>query len=163
MSELLFRSADQRFGLRISLDTVDHMAALCRMANRAETGGILAGRYSERHDCAVVTEVTGPPPDSRSGPTWFKRGVRGLQQLIERLWRLDRSFYLGEWHYHPYGSPRPSTTDIKQMSLISANDSYSCPEPILVILGGDPNADLDISVFVFQRGESYLELPRVIE
>ncbi len=135
------------------------MTSLCRKAKRSETGGILAGRYSEGHDCAVVTEVTGPPPDSRSGPTWFKRGVRGLQQLIERLWGQGRAYYLGEWHYHPYGPPNPSKADVAQMTEIASSNGYSCPEPLLLIIGGDPKMGLEIKVFVFQRGEGYLELP----
>jgi integrative and conjugative element protein (TIGR02256 family) len=155
-----FQSADRRFGLRIPPGELDRMVSFCRKAERAETGGVIAGRYSEEHDWAIVTEVTGPPADSRSGPTWFRRGVRGLQQLIERLWQRDRSYYLGEWHYHPYSSPNPSATDTRQMREIADSDSYACPEPILLILGGDPAGELRARAFVFFRGSDYAELAR---
>jgi len=134
------------------------MVSLCRKAKRAETGGIVAGRYNGQLDWAIVTEVTGPPTDSRSGRNWFQRGVRGLQQLIERLWQRDRSCYLGEWHYHPYAPPTPSGPDTSQMRKIADLASYECPEPILLILGGDPDKELETRAFVFCRGSEYVEL-----
>jgi integrative and conjugative element protein (TIGR02256 family) len=162
VTDASFQSADRQFGLRISAKEIDRMVSLCRKAKRAETGGVIVGQYNEQHDWAIVTEVTGPPEDSRSGSTWFLRGVRGLQQLIERLWQRDRSFYLGEWHYHPYSSPDPSSTDTSQMRKIADSASYACPEPILLILGGDPSKELQIRAFVFCCGSDYVELSRVV-
>lgn len=78
-----------------------------------------------------------PPPDSKSGTTWFARGVCGLQRWLDSLWHgPSRAYYLGEWHLHPGGAPTPSGTDLEQMTAIANNPRYACPEPILVILGG---------------------------
>lgn len=134
------------------------MLSLCSKAKQNETGGILAGHYSGEHDWAEVTDVTGPPEDSRSGRTWFRRGVRGLQQLINQFWNRDRSYYLGEWHYHPHAEPSPSRTDIVQMKEISQSERYQCPEPILLILGGDPDVEPKLRVFVFASYSNYVEL-----
>jgi integrative and conjugative element protein (TIGR02256 family) len=136
------------------------MVSLCRDAKKNETGGIIAGRYTDARDWAIITELTGPPNDSRSGRTWFRRGIRGLQQLIDRLWQRERSYYLGEWHYHPFASPNVSGTDISQMRTIAGSDAYACPEPILLILGGDPAGVFEIRAFVFLRGRDYIELSR---
>jgi hypothetical protein len=59
--------------------------ALCAGTDGLETGGILAGHYTEALDSAVVTDVLSAPPDSRAGPTWFERGVEGVQSWLERL------------------------------------------------------------------------------
>lgn len=161
MVDAAFQSPDRRFGLRIASKDVERMVSLCRKAKRNETGGILTGRYTGEHDWAEVTDATGPPEDSRSGRTWFERGVRGLQKLINQCWRRDRSYYLGEWHYHPYAGASPSRTDIAQMKKISEAESYQCPEPILLILGGDPAGSLELRAFVFTGCHKYVELIKV--
>lgn len=161
MADVVFQSPDRRFGLRIASNEVERMVSLCRKAKRNEIGGILTGRYTDEHDWAEVTDATGPPEDSRSGRTWFERGVRGLQQLINQCWKRDRSYYLGEWHYHPYAGASPSRTDIAQMKKISEAESYQCPEPILLILGGDPVGALDIRAFIFARNNKYIELTKI--
>ncbi|MFQ5968801.1 MAG: hypothetical protein ACE5MI_14550, partial [Acidimicrobiia bacterium] len=85
-----FWSSDRRFGLRLGEDEIQSIRDLCAAAKTLETGGILIGFYTQPHDCAVVTAVTGPTPDSRVGLTWFYRGVRGLQDVLNRLWSRKR-------------------------------------------------------------------------
>jgi integrative and conjugative element protein (TIGR02256 family) len=123
-----------------------------------ETGGILIGRYTAAHDCALVTGVLGPPPDSRGGRTWFDRGVGGLQALLDRVWGQRRDFYLGEWHYHPFAAPGPSGKDYKQMNEIAATVSWKCPEPVLVIVGGDPRGAWRASAMVTTRAGEQIQL-----
>jgi len=158
MTLLEFWSRDSRFGLRIEEKQVSEILRLCRMSGRDETGGILLGYYSKALDCAVVTHVTEAPSDSKSGRTWFVRGVQGLQRLVDRLWQRDRTYYLGEWHFHPYGAPRPSQTDLNQMWEIASASQYHCPEPVLLILGGDPSSDWSACAYVFPRQRQYLEM-----
>src|SRR5262245_4812041 len=98
MVDIEFRSVDGRYGLRITANHVRSLLRFCRRVSSLETGGILLGHYSVSHERAVVTDITKAPPDSRSGRYWFLRGVRGLQRKIDRLWRRNQGYYLGEWH-----------------------------------------------------------------
>jgi integrative and conjugative element protein (TIGR02256 family) len=109
----------------------------CTQAARKETGGIIIGHYTPLGDQAVITEVTGPPRDSQAGDSWFVRGLQGLQRRIDRAWRR-RDYYLGEWHFHPFAQPVPSQRDRAQVLSFSKNAAYRCPEPILIVVGGDP-------------------------
>lgn len=118
-----------------------------------ETGGILIGRYSADLTVATVVQVTRPPRDSRSGPTWFTRGTYGLNRLLERAWR-DGLHYLGEWHYHPEGLPEPSATDRAQMSAITCEAKMQCATPVLLILG-DADAGRQIAAYVHIDNELF--------
>ena len=153
-----YKSADGLFGLRLPAICVHRLVELCGEAGNNETGGILVGTYNEALDCARVVKVLPPPTDSRRGRTWFQRGVRGLQKLLDRFWQAERQYYLGEWHFHPYAAPSPSGRDIAQMEDIAGADSYHCPEPLLIILGGDPRASWRIRAFTFPRGRGRMEL-----
>lgn len=151
MRELEFWSGDRRFGLRLGADQTAKILDECASAGGNETGGLLIGTYSESHNCAVVTLVCGPAPDSRAGPTWFHRGTRGVQRLLDRYWQRRAGFYLGEWHFHPFAAPIPSGTDYRSIRRIAHSELYNCPEPILLIVGGDPRGAWTASAAVFPR------------
>ncbi len=51
------------------------------------------------------------------------------------------TYYIGEWHFHPFMSPVPSGTDLRQIRAIARDRDYQCPVPILIVVGGDPSAD----------------------
>lgn len=146
-----------RYAVEIPKSAIQAMLKHCRNATPEETGGILIGHYSEDHVCAIVTQVTGPPSDSRRFSARFFRGVSGLQQLLNQLWSQHRGYYLGEWHFHPINNPRPSSVDRREMSHISRSEQYSCPEPLLVIVAGAPDGDWSISVTV-QVGNQSVEI-----
>ncbi|MDP9476045.1 MAG: Mov34/MPN/PAD-1 family protein [Actinomycetota bacterium] len=143
------------FGARISPDALSKVLESCRRSAPEETGGILVGYYTDALDCAVVTGASERPPDSRSGRTWFVRGTAGLQGLVDGLWRgKERRYYLGEWHFHPDGSPKPSPTDERQMAKIAGSASYKCPEPVLVLAGGSASSACDVRVYVFTKARA---------
>ncbi|RZK45196.1 MAG: hypothetical protein EOO61_00820 [Hymenobacter sp.] len=146
-------STDKEFGLVISHEQLKEISILCIKAGSHETGGILIGGYSENRACASITQITGPAQDSRSGRSWFIRGTFGLQKLIDRLWKQDRQYYLGEWHFHPDAQPNPSAQDIAQMKSIAFSQTYNCPEPLLLIMGGNPAKHPLVRVFVFPGGK----------
>lgn len=153
-----FWSPDCRFGLRLSWGDIRRIRALCTRAEGNETGGILTGFYTPRHDCACVTGVTGPPRDSRTGATWFHRGIVGLQHLLDRLWSETSRYYLGEWHFHPGASPEPSSVDIAQLRRIAVSPEYRCPEPVLLIIGGGPPLAWSLRTYVFPKHQEPLEM-----
>ncbi|HEX7949010.1 MAG TPA: Mov34/MPN/PAD-1 family protein [Candidatus Limnocylindrales bacterium] len=120
----------------------------CSAAGRRETGGILIGRYTRWRDQAHIIEATGPPRDSRFWAFAFWRGLKGLRTLLAARWRESGMSYLGEWHFHPYMSAEPSPTDLKQMRQFAGDPAYQCPKPVLVVVGGDPAQDEDVTVSV---------------
>ena len=140
------------FGLRggptLKIDELEirRMRHMADNARPHETGGILIGRYSADRNCAEVVRISGPPRDSKSGPTWFTRGTRGLDQLLKRAWR-EGLHYVGDWHYHPAGCPEPSPSDRAQMSQISSEPKMQCATPILLILG-DAGTGPQIAAYV---------------
>lgn len=145
---------DGRFGVRIDRRAIELIVAECVRSGRRETGGILVGRYSDDRRLALVQSASSPPPDTRAGGFWLLRGVRGLQSWLEGLWKKDGTYYLGEWHFHPFASPTPSRQDVSQMKRIAATESYQCAEPILLIIGGDPHGAWKLHVEVHtRRGE----------
>lgn len=152
-------TTDKRFGIRVADGAMEEILRRCIDSHPLETGGILVGYYNECHDCALVTMVTGPPSDSKSGRSFFYRGVRGLQRWLTNLWvNEERRYYLGEWHYHPHGLPFPSRRDSLQMEEISNDSEYHCPQPVLVVAGGDGEVISEAKAFVFPHGEDYKEL-----
>ena len=154
-------SEDLKYGLRIPSQVLQKMLNLFQEDNGTETGGIMVGYYTRRHACAIVIDCSGPPKDSKRGKSFFHRGIQGLQKWINKLWKLEqRRYYLGEWHFHPFSNPSPSNTDMKQMKLNAEDKSYSCPEPILFIIGGDPNTNCDYRAFVYVKGKGKIELIR---
>ena len=152
---LHFQSADGKFGLSVPEDVVKELLKYCQDAEDVETGGIIIGRYSDDQVTAVVDRVTGPPPDSKHLFTRFLRGVQGLQALLNRVWsKPERQYYLGEWHYHPRPNPAPSAEDIGQMQEIAKSERYACPEPVLLIVYGQPSDRRGFSAHVFKRADS---------
>ena len=145
-----FRNTATGFGVWLSAAAIDTIFNTAFHAGRRETGGILIGRYDAEGWMAEIVEATSKPRGSRSGWWWFKRGTTGLRELLAARW-TEGCHYLGEWHYHPGGSPAPSDTDIASMREISADPVYQCSEPILVIIGGRPPRQWNLSVSVVRR------------
>lgn len=160
-SSLEFSSRDARFRIQVPSRVVARLLRLCWCSGHVETGGILAGTYSAALDCACVSRISGAPRDSSSGPTWFERGTSGLQAWLDHHWASRRERYLGEWHFHPGAAPVPSPTDRHQLHTIARTPSYACPEPVLLILGGDPAGRWEVSAHVFPRGREAVALHRV--
>jgi len=134
----------------------------CRKAKDCETGGVLIGYYSEDTTTAVITEISAPPHDSDRGPTWFHRGVAGLKQLLLRRWKsVKRTYYLGEWHYHPSTLIEPSGDDLDQMLKINCAPNYQCREPIMLIIGQNVTGTRQVRAFVFPRELPYVEYQRI--
>ena len=144
-----FRSSDGKFGLQLDRRYMEQILTLCEAAGAFETGGLLVGKYTARHDTAFVTKVVAAPPDSRAGNTWFYRGVKGVKEILTEEWAEHGSYYLGEWHFHPHATPTPSPTDRKQMRSHRLKRAFGCPEPVLLIIGGDPRGVWQTRAFVY--------------
>lgn len=156
MNRLSARTANGEFGLLIESEPWNAIGRVCLAANDRETGGILVGRYTTDRTTAVVLEVTDAPPDSNRGRSTFVRGVAGLSEMLRRRWNTkDRSYYVGEWHYHPATIVQPSSDDIQEMARIATARNYRCREPVLVIVGRPPDGGgrRPVRAFVFPDGQ----------
>ncbi|WP_009631118.1 Mov34/MPN/PAD-1 family protein [Synechocystis sp. PCC 7509] len=160
MADLEFWSLDKKFGISIAEKRLSQLLKMCVHSGTNETGGILVGFYTELHTCAVVTAISSPPSDSSSGSNWFNRGTQGLEGWLHRLWHRDKHYYLGEWHFHPYASPKASQIDIEQMNQIASSPLYQCPEPLLLIIGGSSVNEWNAKAYVFLQNTKFIELVR---
>lgn len=158
MDSLNFKSVDGEFSLSLSLNLWEELRQLCQRAGLLETGGILVGHYNYELSCAVITQIIGPTVDSKGGKSWFFRGVKGLQLILNNLWQSRQEYYLGEWHFHPFASPTPSQQDVKQMQQIAKTAAYNCPEPLLLIVGGNPNDNTVLSTYIIRSEGKPIEL-----
>ncbi|GHF58634.1 integrative and conjugative element protein (TIGR02256 family) [Deinococcus metalli] len=157
---LTFRSSDGRFGLTISGAQLRTLLRHCSTGLPNETGGILAGHYSSRRDMAHVRALLPAPEDSVAGRSTFERGTAGTRTWLDRLWRERGLYYLGEWHSHPHAPPDHSPRDQQTMRNPGLVHAYACPEPLLLIIGGDFHGEYQIAASVFHQGRPAVELVR---
>jgi integrative and conjugative element protein (TIGR02256 family) len=153
------KAGSGRYRISIRDAALASMDRFCTSSAHLETGGILLGHYADDGVVAVVEEATAPPNDSGRGGSWFRRGVAGLREELARRWRQPkRTFYVGEWHFHPAATIVPSPQDFAQMKDIAASSRYQCREPLLVIVGGEMIAGRrSLRAFVCPVGEPPLE------
>ena len=145
----LFWDGAAPYRVELDEDALAFMLSACEEAGRLETGGILIGTYSDDGGSARVSRAVGPPEGSQATSTRFVRSEAGLAELLKQLWAVQQH-YLGEWHSHPGGAGVPSAQDRRQMASISDDSAYSCPNPILVIVGG--GTTWQAGVWVFDAG-----------
>lgn len=151
----------QGYALRIAAESWQQIARECCRFSSVETGGILVGHYTKDESTAFVTEALPPPKDSARGRSWFRRGVAGLRGLLANRWeREPRTYYIGEWHYHPASIVEPSGDDLTQMHAINADRRYRCREPIMVIVGALRGQERPARAFVFPLGQRHIEFQR---
>jgi integrative and conjugative element protein (TIGR02256 family) len=113
-------------------------AARRRMGPTVETGGLLFGQIDDFLKVVWIDEVSGPPPDSLASPTGFVCGVAGTADLnAEKSKRTrDSVRFIGMWHTHPYGRPRPSCTDLRAMSKLWKLPDFTARHFLMLIVGG---------------------------
>jgi len=152
-----------RYAARLIETPWEYMQRECAAAGAIETGGVLVGHYTGDESTAIITEALPPPSDSVRRCTWFHRGVSGLRGLLATRWRNERrTYYVGEWHYHPASIVEPSSDDLAQMYSVNSDPRYHCREPIMVIIGRAQNGgDRPVRAFVFPHGEEHLEFERL--
>ena len=160
LSDYLFRSEDNTFEVLVKKRIIKKINKTCLSAGYLETGGIFLGYYTDDSKRAVVTKVSRPSEDSTATRFTFIRGVVRLQSLIDKFWVIRKEYYLGEWHFHPFSEPTPSPLDNKHMFGISKSENYHTPEPILIIIGGNPQKEWKLKMYIFPRAKNRLELKK---
>lgn len=151
MGKLIYVSDNREYAVEIDSNVLNDIFLECKKSSDYETGGILIGNYSDDMRNAVIRSISKAPIDSRSGKASFKRGIKGLIDILNKKWDESGEYYLGEWHFHPNNSSQPSGTDVRQMKELSRNKRLKCPEPVLLIIGGNNMLGWDTSLHVFQN------------
>lgn len=131
-----YESFNGVYGVKVADQKLQQIQNLCKKSYPYETGGILIGKYSEDLKWAEITDITEAPVNSKRTQRSFVRSTYGIITKLKSAWRMQQ-YYLGEWHYHPNASPQPSGLDLKTMFDLSKDKELHCPEPILLIIGGN--------------------------
>ena len=102
-----------------------------------ETGGHIFGERNDAARVIWVSEVSGPPPDSKASPNGFVCGIKGVAEASKDKSRSSggSTKFVGMWHTHPKRSPKPSDTDYRSMREIVDSPALSCPRSLLLIIG----------------------------
>ena len=115
------------------------MAAEAQAALPHETGGLLLG-WTSTSDI-VITHTIGPGPGAEHQPTGFTPDRDWQYAQIDELYaESGRTLqYLGDWHTHPDGLPRPSALDVSLLRKIATTPESRCPRPVMGILANNAN------------------------
>ena len=112
------------------------MNAMRRAKLPDETGGILFGLVDIPEKRIHLVDASPAPPDSIESPAGFIRGMQGVKQNIDRVFRVSggQVRYVGEWHSHPpRSSACPSTTDDRQLDWLATLMDLDALPALMVI------------------------------
>lgn len=162
---LQWQSDCGRYTVHVDEKLLTKISDIARENLPNEVGSSLSGYYTEDGFDAFVVDTAPVPPDSKGSATSFERGIEGLKGFFSSLTRSrgPRQHYIGEWHSHPTGGARPSSTDIKSGMDIAHDKNAPCKEIISVILGNVSSSTLDLSVSVYSVSNGVTTLSRVRE
>lgn len=97
-----------------------------------ETGGLLLGHT--RGSRAFCTHIIGPGPNATHNRYGFEPDHEWQAHEVARIWDTDpRVQYLGDWHTHPGGKPKPSPLDRSALRHIASDPGAQQPTPIMLI------------------------------
>jgi integrative and conjugative element protein (TIGR02256 family) len=95
-----------------------------------ETGGPLFG-YEVCGEL-VVTRACPPGPAAIHLPWLYRPDKRAVQDAIDRF-AVASVRWIGSWHTHPFGRPRPSILDRRTAGKIATERGVRCPQPLMMI------------------------------
>ena len=148
------------YTIRIAPQALAELRAWIRRSKRVngqlvETGGHLFGERNDVAKVIWVSEVSGPPPDSKASRSGFICGIEGVVESAKERSRFSRKSvkFVGMWHTHPNGSPEPSPTDSNAMGGIVEDPDFSCPRSLLLIVGTGQQDSYQAAGFMFTRNQ----------
>jgi len=121
-----------------------------------ETGGVLIG-YRGSGGQYIILRATGPGPKAVRTKMLFEKDEEYCQKELEKAFEelSDKGLYLGEWHYHPLGSNKPSGLDIKSLTAIAVQDSYRIDKPVMIIF----SPSLEFALTIHDKQGQCVQLP----
>lgn len=121
-----------------------------RESARHETGGLIWGHWDDAAKCILLSDISGPPPDSIHSRAHFKCGLLGTQEEHDQRMRSSREVcgFVGMWHTHPGMPSVQSGEDVLGMSSLVARVGQNQRRALMLIFGvGDAGAELGIYVY----------------
>jgi integrative and conjugative element protein (TIGR02256 family) len=117
-----------------------------------ESGGVLLG--ATKAGRIEIIHAVGPGPLACHEATGFTPDREWQYDEIARLYEESGSSleYLGDWHTHPYGTPRPSSLDMSLLKQIAGSAESMCPRPIMVILAYRAD-EWTAGIHIYQRSK----------
>ena len=154
--DLVLGDAFGGYEVRFAASAAAEMRAWIRRSERlapgAETGGVVFGERDDALRVLWVSDVLGPPPDSKASPSGFECGTAGVDEANQAIRARSRgaSLPVGMWHTHPNGIPVPSSKDFEGMSRIISSLDRSLPKQLLVIVGG-ASSQHTVGAYIYDR------------
>jgi integrative and conjugative element protein (TIGR02256 family) len=121
--------------VRVQAHVEKKVSGWMKRAGRNETGGLLLGLAHRKRKIVYVTDVLPPSKDSEGTPYAFKRGVKDYPQRLDEIGARTGGLigYVGEWHTHPDGAARLSSTDRDAVAAIRRHlDAAGIPTHIMI-------------------------------
>lgn len=136
--------------IRILIKEFEFMKKEVEKSGDIETGGILIG-FKGKNNVVYICRATGPGPKAVRRDNWFERDVEYCQNILceEYAKYGEKCLYVGEWHYHPTGSNRPSNRDLISLTEISESENYLVMEPVMIIF----SRNMEVSCTVHPAGK----------
>jgi len=106
-----------------------------RSEDGKETGGILLGFEDPDGVNYWVTQAGGPGPNAVRSPVRFVRDLGHAKTLAAKAYEVDGSLWIGDWHTHPGGPPRLSSTDLNSYRKVLATSDMHSFLAILLLPG----------------------------
>ena len=118
-----------------------------------ETGGLLFGDFDEALGIAWITNVSGPPGDSKFSAQLFVCGTQGTSDLCndyeDRTHGIVR--YVGTWHSHPVTAAQPSATDYAGIGTIFAKAHTDGAHQLMLIVGHAARDRQQVGAYAFEK------------
>lgn len=140
--------------LMIEESLLDKLTQIALQNYPNESGGFLIGYYSQDFMTLHITDFV-LPQQQKSSSFLFQRSVVGIQEVFNRLFVINKYYYIGEWHTHPNGSSMYSQTDLKAMIEIATCETVNITNPILLILSVSKNKLQDFSFYIYDNKGLY--------
>lgn len=104
-----------------------------RWPRRVETGGPLFGFESTD---GLVVIAADPVQRAERSPRGFVPDPRDVKLRISHHYGISDGWhrYVGSWHTHPGGAPRPSRTDLRNAKRMAAEPGVNLPTPLFAIV-----------------------------
>lgn len=133
--EVLYAVNNPEWQIRYASGILQKLSFELTKAYPKETGGVFIGSANYKTKTIHVADVITAPPDSKSNPVCFIRGIHGLPEKVGLIQEQSGNMlgYIGEWHTHPHGPNCMSMIDEKTVEEFK-NEFQSLPSPLPVFL-----------------------------
>lgn len=107
-------------------------------ADGRETGGILLGRGPDERGVVHIERAGDAGPKAEREPGFFLRDLEHAQRLAAEAWDKQKAIWVGEWHTHLHGDPRPSPVDLGTYAHLLAAADLEFEVFVSIIAVSDP-------------------------